>query len=61
MRFMTKAAEKGVDYLHKELARLEKMLGGGSMSASKVSRPLHHPHGGGMVGCLHRGWPGEGR
>ncbi|GFR39801.1 hypothetical protein Agub_g288 [Astrephomene gubernaculifera] len=36
VKFMEKAAEKGVEYLSKEKARLEKMLGGGSVAAAKV-------------------------
>lgn len=33
---MAKAQEKGAEWLGKELARLEKMLEGGAMSAQKV-------------------------
>lgn len=38
LRLMSKASEKGVEYLTKELARVEKMMAGGAMSAQKVRR-----------------------
>ncbi|KAG2501842.1 hypothetical protein HYH03_000340 [Edaphochlamys debaryana] len=36
VKFMEKAVEKGADYLKKEQARLDKMLGTGSVAAAKV-------------------------
>jgi len=36
VKYMAKVIEKGVEYLSKEHARLEKMLGSGSVHASKV-------------------------